>query len=97
MTFSGRAWADDGGGGNFGVFASFLSNCRLLFQHSLILPRWGGLTDCCLGSHRGGRIGCRLLLEVGVIPPASRWPAPGCALTTIRRHLPMTHSTGSPL
>ena len=56
-----------------------------------------GLTDCCLGSHRAGRIGCRLLLEVGVIPPASRWPVPGCALTTIRRHRRMTPSTRSPL
>jgi len=32
-----------------------------------------------------------------VIPPASRWPVPGCALTTIRRHQRMTHSTRSPL
>ena len=46
---------------------------------------------------QAARIGCRLLLEVGAIPPASRWPAPGCALTTIRRHQRMTHSTGSPL
>ena len=42
-----------------------------------------------------GRIGCRLLLEVGAMPPASRWPVPGCALTTIRRHQRMTHSTES--
>ena len=44
-----------------------------------------------------GRIGCRLLPEVGAILPASRWLAPGCALTIIRRHQRMTHSTGSPL
>ena len=56
-----------------------------------------GLTGCFPGSHRAARIACRLLLEVGVIPPASRWPVPGCALTTIRRHQRMTHSTGSPL
>src|SRR6202011_5674137 len=61
------------------------------------LHRLQGLTNCCLGSHRAARIGCRLLLEVCVIPPASGWPVPGCALTTIRRHQRMTHSTGSPL
>ena len=61
------------------------------------LHRLQALTDCCLGSHRAGRIGCRLLLEVGVIPPASRWPVPGCVLTTTQRHRRMTHSTGSPL
>src|SRR5207302_9791722 len=56
-----------------------------------------GLTGYCPGSHGAARIACRLLLEVGVIPPASRWPVPGCALTTIRRHRRMTPSTGSPL
>ena len=55
-----------------------------------------GLTGCCPGSHRAA-CGCRLLLEVGVIPPASRWPVLGCALTTIRRHRRMTPSTESPL
>jgi beta-phosphoglucomutase-like phosphatase (HAD superfamily) len=44
------------------------------------------------GSHR-----VSLATGVGVIPPASRWPVPGCALTTIRRHRRMTPSTGSPL
>src|SRR5467141_1529356 len=81
----------------FRDFASISSNCSLPLHHSLHLHRLRGLTDCCLGSHRAGRIGCRLLLEVGVIPPASRWPVPGCALTTIRRHQQMTPSTGSPL
>ena len=56
-----------------------------------------GLTGCCPGSHRAVRIASRLPLEVGVIPPASRWPVQGCALTTIRRHQRMTHSIGSPL
>ncbi len=46
---------------------------------------------------QGGRIACRLLLEVGVIPPDSRWPVPGCALTTIRRHQRTTPATRSPL
>src|SRR5204863_1037561 len=70
----------------FRDFASISSNRSLLLHHSLHLHRLQGLTGCCPGSHRAARIGCRWLLEVGVIPPASRWPAPGCALTTIRRH-----------
>src|SRR6266487_4126889 len=78
-------------------FRQHFPNCSPLLHPSLHLHRLQGLTDCCPGSHKVGRIGCRLLLEVGVIPPASRWPVPGCALTTIRRHQRMTHSTGSPL
>src|SRR5205807_9217294 len=78
-------------------FASISSNCSLPLHHSLHLHRLQGLTGCCLGLHRATRSGCRLLLEGGVIPPASRWPVLGCALTTIRRHQRMTHSTGSPL
>ncbi len=81
----------------FRDFASISSNYSLPLHHSLHLYRLQGLTGCCLGSHRAARIGCRLLPEVGAIPPASRWPAPGCALTTIRRHQRMTPSTGSPL
>src|SRR6266480_5751181 len=81
----------------FRSFASISSNCSPPLHYSLHLHRLQGLTDCSLDSHRTARIGCRLLLEVGVIPPASRWPVPGCALTTIRRHQRMTHSTGSPL
>ena len=81
----------------FRDFARISSNCSLPLHHSLHLHRLQGLTGCCPGSHRAARIACRLLLEVGVIPPASRWPVPGCALTTIRRHRPMTPSTGSPL
>src|SRR5438552_4518607 len=78
-------------------FARISSNCSLPLHLSLHLHRWQGLTDYCLGSHGAGRIGCRLLLEVGAILPASKWLAPGCALTTIRRHQRMTHSRGSPL
>src|SRR2546425_12228616 len=81
----------------FRDFASISSNCSLPLHHSLHLHRLQGLTGCCLGLHGAARIGCRWLLEVGVIPPASRWPVPGCALTTIRRHQRMMHSTGSPL
>jgi hypothetical protein len=55
-----------------------------------------GLTGCCPDSHRSARIACRLLLEVGVIPPASRWPVPGCVLTTIRGQRRMMPWTGSP-
>ena len=44
------------------------------------------------GSHR-----VSLATGAWLIPPASRWPVPGCALTTIRWHQRMTHSTGSPL
>src|SRR6266511_3001808 len=76
-------------------FADISSNCWLPLQHSLHLHRLQGLTGCCPSSHGGARIAWRLLLEVGVIPPASRWPVPGCALTTIRRHQRMTRSTGS--
>ena len=81
----------------FRDFVSISSNCSLPLHHSLHLHRLQGLTGCCPGSHRAARIACRLLLEVGVIPPASRWPVPGCALTTIRRHQRMTPSTGRPL
>src|SRR5947209_15863793 len=81
----------------FRDFARISSNCSPPLHHSLHLHRLQGLTGCCPGSHRAARIACRLLLEVGVIPPASRWPVPGCALTTIRRHRRMTPSTGSPL
>ena len=77
--------------------ASTLSNCSLPFHHSLLLHRLQGLTDCCPGSHRAARIVCPWLPEVGVIPPASRWLVPGCALTIIRRHRRMTPSTGNPL
>src|SRR5216110_977448 len=81
----------------FRDFARISSNCSLPLHHNLHLHRLQGLTGCCPGSHRAARIACRLLLEVGVIPPASRWPVPGCALTTIRSHRRMTPSTGSPL
>src|SRR5438552_8014210 len=81
----------------FRDFASISFNCSLPLHPSLHLYRLQGLTGCCLGLHRAARIGCRLLREVGVIPPASRWPVPECALTIIRRHQRMTHSTGSPL
>src|SRR3984893_16924528 len=80
----------------FRDFASISSNCSLPLHHSLHLQQSRDQVDCCLGSRLVASIGCRLLLEVGVIPPASRWPVPGCALTTIRRHQRMTHSTGSP-
>ena len=75
----------------------FIPNCSPSLHHSVHLCRLLGLTGCCPGSHRAARIACRLLLEVGVIPPASRWPVPGCALTTTQRHRRMTHSRGSPL
>jgi hypothetical protein len=68
-----------------------------LLTAALHLHRLQGLTGCCPGSHRAARIACRLPPEVGVIPPASRWPVPGCALTTIRRHRRMTPSIESPL
>src|SRR4029077_1481055 len=64
----------------FRDFASISSNCSPPLHHSLHLHRLQGLTDCCPGSHRAGRIGCRLLLEVCVIPPASREPVPGRGL-----------------
>src|SRR5437773_2833277 len=97
MVFSRHALVSHRRHRKFRDFASISSNCSLPLRHSLPLHRLQALTDCCLGSHRAVRIGCRLLLEVGVIPPASRWPVPGCALTTIRRHRRMTPSTGSPL
>src|SRR5207249_919520 len=81
----------------FRDFGSISSNCSPPLHYSLHLHRLQGLTGYCPGSLRAARIGCRLLPEVGVIPPASRWPAPGCALTTIRLHRRMTPSTGSPL
>src|SRR6266576_1108761 len=67
-------------------FVSTLLGCSLPPHRSLHLHQFLGLTGYCPGSHSAARIGWRLLLEVGVIPPASRWPAPGCALTTIRLH-----------
>ena len=52
-----------------------------------------GLTECF--SSRTGPVASGVTCYgVGVIPPASKWPVPGCALTTIRRHQQMTHSTG---
>jgi hypothetical protein len=74
----------------FRDFASILFNCLVPLHHSLPLHRLQELTDCCLALRPVASIGCRLLLEAGVIPPASRWPVPGCALTTIRRHQRMT-------
>jgi hypothetical protein len=53
-----------------------------------------GRTGCCRGSHRVARIVCRWLLEVGVIPAASRWQVPECALTTIRRRQRMMPGQG---
>src|SRR5947199_10492995 len=79
----------------FRDFASISSNCSLSLHHSRHSHRLQGLIGCCLGLHRAARIGCRLLLEVGVIPPASRWPVPECALTIIRWHQRLTTSNGS--
>src|SRR5205807_5519548 len=95
--FSRRALAGHRRRRKFRDFTSISSNCSLPLHHSLHLHRLQGLTGCCPGSHMAACIACRLLPEVGVIPPASRWPVPGCALTTIRLHQRMTHSTGSPL
>ena len=81
---------------DFAVSPAFRPIARCPLLHSLHLRRLQGLTGCCRSSRKAGRVGCRWLLEVGAIPPASRWPAPGSALTTMRRHMRMTHSTGSP-
>src|ERR1700704_4451912 len=55
-------------------FANISSNCSRPLHRSLHLHRLQGLRGCCLGLHGAARIACHLLLEVGVIPPASRWP-----------------------
>src|SRR4029450_3811568 len=95
--FSCHALADHRRRRTFRDFPPISSNCAPPLHHRLHLHRLRGLTDCCLDSHRTARIEFRLLPVVGVIPPASRWPVPGCALTTIPRPQRMTHSTGSPL
>src|SRR6266581_7280755 len=81
----------------FRGFVGTSSNCSPPLHHGLHLHRSQAPTDCFLGSRVAARIEFLLLPEVGVIPPASRWQVPGCALTTIRRHRRMTPSTGSPL
>src|SRR3989441_10058424 len=64
-------------------------------HHSLHSHRSRAPTDCCLGSRVAARIEFLLLPEAGVILPASRWQAPGCALTAIRRHRQTTRSKES--
>src|SRR5438445_6877439 len=81
----------------FRGFVGTSSNCSPPLHHGLHLHRSQAPTDCFLGSRVAPRIEFLLLPEVGVIPPASRWQAPGCALTTIRQHRRTTRSKESPL
>ncbi len=53
--------------------------------------------SCSVTSSAVPSIGFLLLPEVGEILPASKWPAPGCVLTTIRQHRQMMHTIESPL
>src|SRR5438045_9445700 len=81
----------------FRDFVSTLLGCSLQPHRSLHLHQFLGLTGCRPGSHSAARIGWRLLLDVGVFPPACRWLAPGCALLNIPLHQRTTRATSSPL
>ena len=76
----------------FRDFVSTLSGCSLPHSsQSPSAPVSGADRLLSRLAQRGShRVACS---EVGVTPPASRWPAPGCALTTIRLHQRTTRST----
>src|SRR6267378_3658671 len=95
MRFTHHAWVDRRLRWTFHDFVGASSSCLPPLHHSLHLRRSRAPTDCCLGSRVAARIEFLLLPEVGVNLRVSRWQAPGCALTTIRRHRQTTRSKES--
>src|SRR6267378_513512 len=95
MRFTRHAWADRRLRSTSRDFVGTSSNCSPPLRHSLHFHQSQAPTECCLGSHAVARIEFLLLPEVGVNLPASRWQAPGCALTAIRQRRQTTHSKES--
>ena len=75
----------------------FVSVCLSECRPRPLLPQSEGPRCRFLAWRTAQSIGWRLLPGRGVTRHASRWPVPGCVLTTIRQHRRMTRSTGSPL
>src|SRR3979490_3244219 len=95
MRFTRHAWVGRRLRWMFRDFVGTSSSRSPSLHHSLHLRRSQAPTDCCLGSRGTARIEFLLLPGVGVNLRASRWGAPGCALTTIRRHPQTTRSKES--
>src|SRR5882762_3918260 len=94
MRFTRHAWVGRRLRRTFRGFVGASSSCSPP-HHSLHLHQSRAPTECCPDSRAAARIEFPLLPELGVILPASRWQAPGCALTTIRRRRQTTRSKES--
>src|SRR5438105_6179067 len=95
MRFMRRAWVGCRPHWTFRDFVSASLSCSPPLRRSFHLLQAQAPIDYCLGSRVTARIEFLWLPEAGVILPASRWQAPECALTTIRRHRQTTRSRES--